>query len=208
MKILKNLSTLMLLIVIFIFISCGTSNKKSDGNKTSSSCANFQNKKGYKAQKAIVLDFVNVSKSKEFEYLSTQIADNIYRDVNMCFTLIDNSYIRNYITDKGIPKNKLNDKEIVKEIGINFSTDLVIFGTYTIADSEIQIIGEITSIENESYNDFKITSNKDNILSDLDDLSMKVANIGAKTFPPKKINEKNIEKDSMNIVSIMEAVDS
>ena len=209
MKLLKNLSAIMLIIVFLIFTSCGISSQKSDGDKTSSSCAKFQNKKGYKAQKAIVLDFVNVSQSKELPELGRQIADNIYRDVNMCFTLIDNGYVRDYVTDKNIPKDRLSNKETAKEIGSHFSADLVIYGTYSVIGSEIQIIGEISSVEKGgTYNDFRITGDKEKILSKLTELSAQVSNIASASFPPQKIDEKLVIKEATSVVSIIKVVDA
>ena len=219
MKLLKFLSKLMFLFVLLLIFSCGENKnnkqetkdkkEKSTEAKTYTGCADFANLKGHKLQSAIVLDFVNVSNSAEFESLSVQIADNIYREVNRCFSIIDNGYVRDYVKDKNIPKDRLSNKEIAKEIGIHFSADLVIYGTYTIAGSEIQIIGEVSSVEKGgAYNDFKITGEKDKILGKLDMLSQKVSNIAATTFPPQKINEKLIEKEATSVVTIIKVVEA
>ena len=210
----NKLKLIIIICTFFIVSSCGeniskkeTKTNENTKNITTSDCADFANKKGHKLQSAIVLDFVNVSKSAEFEGLSVQIADNIFRDVNRCFIVIDNSYVRNYIAEQGISKEKLRDKEIAKEIAIHFSADLVIYGTYNVTGSEIQIIGEISSVEkNGAYNDFRITGSKDKILSKLTELSAKVSNIASKYFPPLKIDEKLVEKEATSVVSIIKIV--
>ena len=209
------------IVVIILFISmlalissCGKSakNEKKIEDKTTiektSGCGDFVNKKGHKLRTAIILDFVNVSGDKEFEYLSTQIPDVLFRDLNRCFQILDNNHVRNYVLEKGIDKEKLKHRETAKEIAIHFGADLVIFGTYIATATEIQIIGEITHTDKSGiYNDFQITGKKDEILSKITFLSNKVSNIAATTFPPQKIDEKLIIKESTNTITVIKVVE-
>ena len=196
--------------------TCGTNTKKTDteapkqeqATTKSGSCADFASQTGKKLQSAIVLDFVNKAKSTEFEYLSEQIADNLYRDINRCFSVTDNSYVRNYIKDKGISSEKLADKETAREIGIYFGVNIVIYGTFTVTPAEIQIIGEISSVEKAgTYNDFRITGKKEDILTKLTELSAQVSDIASSTFPPEEINEKLIVKEATSVVTIIKIVE-
>ena len=205
---------LFLAIIIIVLFSCGSESAKDNTEKVDDSlievsytCADFASMNGYKIQSAIIIDFVNVSDNLEFNFLETQIPDNLFRNINRCFSLVDNGRVRDYIIENSISSEELRNKERVKEIGIHFGVDLVIFGTFTIISNEIQIIGEIFSTqETGAYNDFKLTCKKDELLSKLDILSNTASQIAVSTFPPKKINENLVIKEASNINSIAKVV--
>ena len=183
-------------------------NNANQTKTTQTGCANFANLKGHKLQKAIIIDFVNITNDTQYDYLSSQIADKLYRNLNRCFVIFDNSYIREYIKENQYKAEDLRNKETIKKIGIYFDANLVIYGTFSATPTEVMIIGEITSVDKSGiYNDFQITCGKDKVLSSLDELSNKASNIASTTFPPQEINDKLIIKEASNVVSIIKVVE-
>jgi len=218
---LNNRRKIILLIFILLFIQvsyCGddtNSNSNSNNNKSSQAAsgkdrAYFESlltNPNYKARSAIILDFVNESDESEYDKFSTLISERLFRDLNKCFSMIDTTFVRNYLSEKKIDSKSLYDKKVSSDIGAYFGVDVVIRGRYIVVGSEVQITGEITSINDAVYNDFTYTSKISDFLSQLNKLSEKVYNVAIYTFPPKKIDEKNIIKENTNTVTLIKIVE-
>jgi hypothetical protein len=93
---------------ILYFQSCGETSKLQEG------CIAMEN------QSALVVDFYNASGNEEYDYLSAEISDAIYRKLNVHFLMNDPVDVRHYMKSKDISGEALYDYHTAIAAGEHF----------------------------------------------------------------------------------------
>lgn len=166
----------LLLIILLSFSLFFCSGERSVQQEEPEDCIAMEN------QTALVMDFYNASGNPEYDNISAEVANRLYRTLNIHFLMNDPVDVRNYLENQNLSDEALSEYHTAIQVGEYFQRNVVIFGSYNVIGDEITFTIEMRSLTDNIMNQHVVTCDLGS--SCIDVLCEESFEIAKSSFPP------------------------